>query len=444
MISIIFMLKILIALFLMSSIILYTLKNKYMVLYMTCIVFSVTTYEWITNQTLRISLQVVQLNMIDMLTIYLIVSTILLNYKTPKKYNYPKWIKVSLYLTFTIFLLSMCRGFFQNSFPYVIEDIRRLLEAFFIPLICYMYLPIEINDYKVKKILGVFSTIVVIYCAICWCLDLGLGIKVMPPQSDAGSTMRVLKQEQALIVAIIACYRIYSDLSGENRRYISLQGFLLILVVILLQHRSVWIAFITGIIYISIKCNLVSIKNIDHKSISISFLLQLIMFFICCPIFLFMFKDSHLLIQLQAGISGINAQDGSTLNYREQLWTAHLSGLSFLEWIIGKPFGSGYLVHLTNYVREITPHSAYIQTIIRCGILGVVAIVLFILVIMVKCIKYKKNWGAAVCLMLLVFWYPYSYNFYTAIALAFVVRDLRYEKYNKAKVMLKTNFKNVI
>ncbi|MED4618008.1 hypothetical protein CN367_17250 [Priestia megaterium] len=423
--AIFFIAKILLAIFIVLFVIELSLKNKYIVLYMTIVAFIITTYEWVTSQTLRLSLQVIQLDTSDLLTIYLIAMAILLNLKKTQRNSYPKLVQLSLYLAFGVFLLSMFRGFFHNNFAYVIEDIRRLMESFFIPIICYMYLPIDLEDAKVRKIIGGFTKCIVIYCTICWVLDLGLGIKVMPPQSDAGSTMRVLAPEQVLIVAMITIYKIYHDLIREKRQYISNGGFALIALVILLQHRSVWIALAIGLIYILVKCNPICIKDINKKTISIKFLLQLIFLFLCIPICFFLFRNSNLLTQLQMGLDGVNAENGSTLNYREQLWTAHLSTLNLTEWLIGKPFGSGYLIHLTGYMREITPHSAYIQTIIRCGIVGAVFVVTFVLITIRQCSKKKYIWGTAMCLMLLVFWYPYSYNLYDSIGFAFILKSFR-------------------
>lgn len=426
--SVLFILKVLIACLIMMFILHLTLRNKYMVIYMTIVVFAITTYEWLTNQTIRISLQFIQLNMTDLLTIYLVISVMLLNSKNINSLRYPRVIRYLLYLTLIIFIFSMIRGFFLNEFALVIEDIRRLVISFFIPLICYIYLPIEIEDVKVKKIIGNFAKWIVIYCMICWILDIFLGIKIMPPQSDAGSTMRVLRPEQALVVAMFAVYSVYSDLILKRNRYISLGSFSLIIVVILLQHRSTWVALAVGLIYTLIACNWISIRNLNNKTISIKLLLQFLFLLLCVPILLFVFRNSEILTELQLGLMGINANDGGTYNYRQQLWAAHLSGLNSIEWLIGKPFGSGYYVQLTGYFRDITPHSAYVQTIIRCGILGTAALVILLMVTIRESSRRKLIWGTSICLMLLVFWYPYSYSFYASIGLAFVIKSLRLKK----------------
>lgn len=423
--SIFLIAKILFAILIMFYLLVLTLKNKYIILYIIISVFAITTYEWITNQTIRISLQIIQLDMFDLLTIYLAVSALIINYtKDSVRFNYPKSIKLTLYFVLVVFLLSMFRGFFQNDFTYVIEDVRRLLESFFIPMLCFMYLPFNLKDAKVKKIIRNFSIGIVVYCIICWILDLGLGISVMPAQSDSGTTMRVFRAEQALIVALIAVYKVYSDLIQENRRYISIEGIALILVVVLLQHRSVWFSLAIGILYVLIKCIPIRKKGSNEIYISTKLLMQFVILIVLIPIFLFLFKDSELFVGLMAGIEGINAEEGSTLSYREQLWTAHLIGLNYIEWLVGKPFGSGYLIQLTNYSREITPHNAYIQTIIRSGVIGLLAVVTFVLTTILECSKRKSVWGLAFCLMVLVFWIPYTYNFFAGIAFAFVLKSL--------------------
>lgn len=400
-----------------------SLENKYIVLYMTFIAFCITIFEWVTNQTIRFSMFVIQVNILDILTIYLIIVSFFYTYKRKKNYDYPKIIKYSLYLAMSIFLISLLRGILNNPLNSVIEDIRRMLQSFFIPVICFMNIPIYLEDTKTQKIIGNFIKCIVIYCLICWILDIGLGIKIMRAQSDAGTTMRVIGPEQTLVIAMIAIYSIYNDLKIRKKRYISMNSFILVGTVILLQHRSVWMAMLIGLIYIILTCS----TEIETRGITISskYLMQLHLLLIIIPILYIIFKDSQLVLSLETGLKGIRGEEGSTLSYRFKLWKAHLNSLNMTEWIIGKPFGNGYYIYLENYGRDITPHSGYIHTIIRSGVVGISFIVLFLINLIKYCRKRRVEWGVAICFMLLVFWYPYTYNFYPSIVLAFIIKSVR-------------------
>lgn len=397
-----------------------SIRNKYMILYMIYIGFCFTTYEWITNQTIRFSLGGINFNILDILSVYLIIITFFYTYK--KKHNF-NIIICSLYLCLTIFIFSILRGLLNNSFNMVLEDIRRLIIAFFVPIICLMNIPIDLNDVKTKRIFKFFIKTIVIYCFVFWILDLGLGIKIMRVQSDAETTMRLLRPEQTLVVAFFAVYSVYNDLKNNIKRYISINSFILIITVILLQHRSVWVALVIGLLYIVINCSIINIEK--RKFISKKFLFQILVFVSSIPVILFIFKDTQLFITLKAGLSGLSGNEGGTLDYRWQLWNGHLQSLNGIEWLIGKPFGSGYYVQLENYAREITPHNGYIHTIIRSGIIGIISIIIFMLALIVKSKKNHLEWGVAICLMMMVFWYPYSYNFYSSIILAFIIKELK-------------------
>ena len=241
----------------------------------------------------------------------------------------------------------------------------------------------------------------------------------MSPQSDAETTMRVLRPEQALVIAMLAVKSLYDDINSQDKK-ISKQTIVLIVTVILLQHRSAWMALAGGVGYLIV---IAGIESGKAKKLlkSKKFVMQIALIGVVCIAGIFFMRNTPLFQQLLAGLEGLTGDQGTTLDYRHQLWTAHLATLNGIEWFVGKPFGSGYYISLSSYGREITPHSAYVQTIIRAGIVGISLVAIFILKVLV--FSRKKHFGAgeAICVMFLVFFYPYSYNFFDSVILGLVI-----------------------
>lgn len=260
------------------------------------------------------------------------------------------------------------------------------------------------------------------FCFVCWGLDLILGVHLVSAQSDAETTMRVLRPEQTLVMAMFAVKSVYDDLNSQDKK-ISKKSILLILVVILLQHRSAWVSLAVGLGYLFI---IASIDSGRTKRLlkSKKFVFQMFGIIVVSAATLFALRNTTLIQQLLIGLQGLRGDEGTTLNYRQQLWTAHFATLDSVEWVIGKPFGHGYYINLAGYGRDLTPHSAYVQTIIRCGLLGVSSVVIYLLSVLRSARKVHFGTGEAFCVMLLTFFYAYTYNFFTAIILGVTVRTL--------------------
>lgn len=399
-------------------VLLLTSKSKYFILDVLFVGFFLNIYEWIAGTTIRISLLGIQLGISDILCLYLIVC-IMIFVKKERLIPGIKWI---WYTVFAIFLIAIIRGLMANPFNSVMEDIRRFVWAFVVPIACMGRLPFSFDDERTVKKIDKFCNIVMVFCFVCWFIDIVLNIHLVSAQSDAETTMRVLRPEQALTMALLTIKAVYDDLSGKENR-LSYRTILMIITVVLLQHRSAWVALAVGLAYLVLisKMGGVSLKRLFKSK---KFIAQLFCgVAVLCMVF-FALRNTSLMHQLQVGLEGLKGDDGTTLNYREQLWAAHFATLSKVQWIIGKPFGSGYYITLSSYSREITPHNAYVQTILRCGIVGISCVVIYIISVLKEARKVRFGAGEAMCVMFLVFFYAYTYNFFTSVILGIAVRTV--------------------
>lgn len=393
-----------------------TQKRKIIILDVVFLGFCLTTYEWLTNTTIRLSLPFMNIGVTDILCMYLLFEVI-----TRKTSKLSTGIRGAWYLMLLVFVFGAIRGFASNPLDLVIEDIRRLIFHFIVPIGCLATLKFSLDDIQVQKRLRIYSTIVIVFCVICWGLDL-VGIHVSRAQSDSGTTMRVLRAEQVQALALLTVWEIYNDWNSRNRK-LKIRTILLIGIVILLQHRSVWVSFFVGVVYLLLLSKFSNV-NFSELIASKKFLKQALVGIVIIVGVLIALRNSTLVQQLILGLQGISGGDGTTLAYREQLWAGHLSTLTVPQWIIGKPFGSGYSVQLLNYTRDLTPHSAYVQTIIRCGLIGVVTVLAF----WGNCIKKARNlrmgYVEAGCIMMLVFYYSYTYHFYASAIIGLFVATM--------------------
>lgn len=393
-----------------------TQKKKIIILDAIFIGFCLTIYEWLTNTTIRISLPFMNIGVTDILCTYLILEVLIRKTKKMLPGTRGAW-----FIMLLIFIFGALRGFTNSPAALVIEDIRRLIFHFIVPVGCFAVLNFSLDDEQVQKRLKAYSTIVIAFCVICWGLDL-VGIHLSRAQSDSGTTMRVLRAEQVQALALLTVWSIYNDWNSEKHR-LKLRTILLVAVIILLQHRSVWVSFFAGVMYLLLLSKFSDVKLSELLS-SKKFLKQASVVVLLVVAALFALRNSTLVQQLILGIQGISGGDGTTLAYREQLWAGHLSTLTPLQWIIGKPFGSGYLVHLLNYTRDLTPHSAYVQTIIRCGLIGMVAVIGFFLCCVKKAKKLRMGYVEAGCIMMLVFYYSYTYHFYASAVVGLFIATM--------------------
>lgn len=399
-----------------------TQKNKYFILDLVFLSFIIMTYEWIANTTIRVSMPFMNLNTIDFLCVYLLIVV-----ATTKTQRFPSGIRTTWYVMLSFFMIGVIRGLFSNNFQLVVEDVRRLIWNFILPVGCFSILPFTFNDKKVQKKFKFYIEIIILFCIICWALDFA-GIEIVRAQSDAGTTMRVLRAEQVQALGLIAIWMSYSDINSYKGKLRKLT-IALLLVIVLLQHRSVWLSVAIGFVYLFL---LGKFQNTNAAKVfrSKKFLSQFGAAVIVVIIALFALRNSTLMEQLVRGLQGIQGGEGTTLAYRQQLWVGHLSGLTPFEWFIGKPFGSGYFVQLANYTRDLTPHSAFVQTIIRTGLCGLVSMIIFYFSCIRKARINKLGYIEAGCIMMGVFYFAYTYHFIASVIIGIFIATLRTQSYS--------------
>ncbi len=270
---------------------------------------------------------------------------------------------------------------------------------------------------KFTLVAGIAVLLIVAYRWISDALHLGA---VVFNQIGAGKPLRVVTAGQAYFLAAITIMLAWSAATGRVSKKASWLFIPFALAVLLLQHRSVWVATIVGlgVLYIGE-------PRLRGRFVRMSVLGSLVGAILLIPLTIFGVMDP-IYTALDESVAETMLSHGSTLTWRmqsnQELFSQWLNG-GLREYLIGKPFGSGYerflsdLGHVTNY----SPHNFYIQMLLRVGALGVTVVLVAYLY------AARRLWVArvqdaasgfagylplaAVLVSSLVFFYPYGAHF---------------------------------
>lgn len=193
----------------------------------------------------------------------------------------------------------------------------------------------------------------------------GIPLGVFEAAYDA--VIRVLDGPQTMFVATCAMVLVLPGLEpGATRfnkqRYL---GIALLLMTIVLNRRTVWLALAVALLAL-----LLQDRRIGRRVTMVA-TAGLILFVAILPVF--SSGDSDRAIAQ-------SVTDAGTLTWRLEGWSDLLeSGPDEAgHYVIGQPFGSGYLRTVDGRDLETNPHSFYLQTFLRTGLVGVGALVLLL------------------------------------------------------------------
>jgi hypothetical protein len=136
----------------------------------------------------------------------------------------------------------------------------------------------------------------------------------------------------------------------------------LLLLVVLLQHRTVWVAatvMVGGWLVLRP-------GRSDRKVLGLG---AALLFVVMGGLAALLFKDDGLMRHLAS-----SATNEDTWQWRVDSWRLLVDKLSSLhDWMVGQPFGSGFARFLYTGVVDVQPHNYYLHLVLRVGVLGLCA-----------------------------------------------------------------------
>lgn len=200
-----------------------------------------------------------------------------------------------------------------------------------------------------------------------WVADsFGWGVSELWRDNLVDNPMRVLNAGQTCVVAqALLMFGLFSvrNTQGTNVLWIGVVA----AVVLALQHRTVWLmtACAMGV--------LVAFMPEVRKRVAGPLIAGTIVLAIAVGIGVaYGGMDSVLDSVYTSAISALDLSSG-TQGDRIYGWSQLLGGLSSLEWVAGKPFGSGFARFesaLRSAVIDYYPHNVYVAVILRTGLCG--------------------------------------------------------------------------
>lgn len=329
-----------------------------------------------------------------------------------------RFTSVTGYMYLLTALLSMAIGLTANGLNSdMMSDIRTIV---YFALVFIYFSRNGVNLNYIRKYGNITLTLIGVFCIVCW-ITSTVGLRLTPTEG-----MRVIGSDYASIVSVYTIILLYLDLYLSDKHQVSKRTFLFLSVVVLLQHNSVWMCTLAG-------CLILLVTFFWRKGqYSARFILQgfLVAAIICAV--LYSLRNTPLIAQLESTFDKFQ-QVSETLdsNYgsfstRMDVWLNSLKTLSGVEWLIGKPMGSGYYVSWKLGIWQTIPHSAYVENIMRVGLSGCSLLLINLIYLSFKSIKQKKILYVAILGTITVYWINYGYSLEHAIiigAISFFVSN---------------------
>ncbi|MGA6838647.1 O-antigen ligase family protein [Priestia megaterium] len=327
-------------------------------------------------------------------------------------------------LTVYVLIISTVLGMLTNGFSFEFIGEVRKFYYFFIPILYFYNRGLEVSIKKVIVFSDRLMNLMLVYFGVCWLSYLVLGVELTNLEND--KPLRVVASDYAILVAIYTLWCIYRDLFIFKARRIRFRTLLFVISIVILQHNSVWMATLIGSI---------SLLLLKYKEMIIrrpKFLLQIIIAALSVALILSLFKDTLLIqniLDTSNKFNDIN-QDTGTFGTRMDVWKGLIGSINGNEWLIGQAFGSGYHVWYRNSLWNNSPHSGYVEGLMRVGFLGMSCWIGFMIYLLKKSIFNARNrvLGASIIIAILVYWVSYSYTLECGAIVGCIAHHLRNKK----------------
>ncbi len=264
-----------------------------------------------------------------------------------------------------VLLVSLGRGMLTFDPQQSVNDFRQYMQ-FAGPALYFATFPPATWLYdRIGRLWLAAAGVMLALVTLRW-LDVFAGIHLGVPaeQFGADTAIRVIDGPYAFFLATAAILTLPAW-QQQGRRARRLRGFsvLLLLFVMLLDRRTVWIAIIVGVVVLMLRNRrfgrraLVMLAGAAIVTAGV---------FIAFP---GSGSDQEPLAR--------SATSGGTLTWRVEGWSELVSSWSEnpANWLVGQPFGSGFERHVEGSDVVSHPHNFYIETLLRTGVVGLLALI---------------------------------------------------------------------
>jgi hypothetical protein len=267
-----------------------------------------------------------------------------------------------LVLLAIVLLVSLLRGVATFGVQASIADFRQYL--FFAGVGLYFAtfpLSIGLND-RIGRIWLVMTVPMMLLVALRW-LDVFAGIDLGVPAEKFGAdaAIRVIDGPFNFFLAIAFVTTIPAWQRGERTRWLRWISVLLLLFVLVLNRRTVWLTIVVGVAVILLRD-----RRLGRRA------LMLVALGAALTAVAFVWLGG-----LQEGSEPVVKSGSGNLNWRVEGWSELVGSWSSspMNWVVGEPFGGGFVREIEGTIEGSHPHNFYIETMIRTGVAGLLAVI---------------------------------------------------------------------
>jgi len=280
-------------------------------------------------------------------------------------YMHMLWLFLGL-----LMLASFARGVAIHGFEAAGVELREFFY-FFAGALYFMTFPTSSQHLKRLSQAWLYAAGALFLLALFRLAAGGLGLGIHQPWMEAGhGGFRVLNAAQTFFLFQAFLISLYLKFAPDSSRVWRSFSGVLLPVVVLLQHRTVWV--------VALITTMVAAFQQGKIRRRVAYILTGAV--VAGAIFgLVAFGENMSKVPdaLNASVDEAINKSDSTFMWRVEGWSgllAERSTFGYSDYLFGKPFGSGYVRKVWNIERTETPHNYYIQTFLRLGVFGLIAL----------------------------------------------------------------------
>jgi hypothetical protein len=262
-------------------------------------------------------------------------------------------------------VISLLRGMLTISMQGSVNDFRQYLQFAGPALYFATFPPLAWLSDRIGRLwlgaAGVMLTLV----TLRW-LDVFAGVHLGVPAEQFGNdtAIRVIDGPYTFFLATAAVLASPSWIQhGRRARRLRWLSVLLLLFVMLLDRRTVWLAMLVGVVVLLLRNH-----RFGRRAMA-----MLAGAAIVTSVVFTAFPGSS---SEQEPLAR-SATSTGTLSWRVDGWTELVTSWSEnpANWLLGKPFGSGFERQVQGSDVSSHPHNFYIETMLRTGVLGLLSLI---------------------------------------------------------------------
>ncbi|HEV2132765.1 MAG TPA: hypothetical protein VGR47_00745 [Terracidiphilus sp.] len=193
----------------------------------------------------------------------------------------------------------------------------------------------------------------------------GLHMSIAATWEDPGNPMRVLDAAQAMFLCVAFFFSLMLKTSRKGRKWQQNLYYLIGPALILLQHRTVWVVAALGMVWMSRR---------NMRLLRKSLIVFGATFALVAVLVVSTFGLDFVIESLQFSVTSDNSFLWRVAGWYQLVFLRTAGAFNLL---FGDPFGTGFTRVISTAIVEATPHSFYVETYLRMGVVGLCILLWF-------------------------------------------------------------------